>query len=69
MEQIKKVTLESVTNISEVLSTKTKKASKDQIFYKSLDFLSMNGDKEFIKLYNEIFSKNDFEETLRILNI
>jgi hypothetical protein len=29
----------------------------------------MNGDKEFIKLYNEIFSKNDFEETLRILNI
>jgi|694.fasta_scaffold76049_3 hypothetical protein len=69
MEQIKKVTLESVTNISEVLSSKTKKASKDQIFYKSLDFLSMNGDKEFIKLYNEIFSKNDFEETLRILNI
>lgn len=69
MEQIKKVTLESVTNISEVLSSKTKKASKDQIFYKCLDFLSMNGDKEFIKLYNEIFSKNDFEETLRILNI
>jgi hypothetical protein len=69
MEQIKKVTLESVTNISEVLSTKTKKASKDLIFLKSLDFLSMNGDKEFIKLYNEIFSMNDFEETLRILNI
>jgi hypothetical protein len=69
MEKIKKVTLECVTNISEVLSSKTKKASKDEIFYKTLDFLSMNGDKGFIELYNEIFLKDDFEETLRILNI
>jgi hypothetical protein len=69
MEQIKKVTLESVTNISEVLSTKTKKASKDLIFLKSLDFLSMNGDKEFIKLYNETFSNKKFEEALKTLNI
>jgi len=69
MEKIKKVTLESVTNVSEVLSTKTKNATKDQIFYKTLDFLSMNGDKGFIEFYNETFSKNDFEESLRILNI
>jgi hypothetical protein len=69
MERIKKVTLESVTNVSEVLSTKTKNATKDQIFYKTLDFLSMNGDKVFIEFYNETFSKNDFEESLRILNI
>jgi hypothetical protein len=69
MEKIKKVTLESVTNVSEVLSTKTKNATKDQIFYKTLDFLSMNGDKVFIEFYNETFSKNDFEESLRILNI
>lgn len=69
MEKIKKVTLESVTNVSEVLSSKTKNATKDQIFYKTLDFLSLNGDKEFIKFYNETFSKNDFEESLRILNI
>lgn len=69
MEQIKKVTLECVTNVSEVLSSKTKNATKDQIFYKALDFLSLNGDKEFIKFYNETFSKNDFEESLRILNI
>jgi hypothetical protein len=69
MEQIKKVTLESVTNVSEVLSSKTKNATKDQIFYKSLDFLSLNGDKEFIKFYNEIFSQNKFEEALKTLNI
>jgi hypothetical protein len=69
MEQIKKVTLESVTNISEVLSSKTKKASKETIFHKTLDFISLNGDKDFVEVYNDFFLKNDFEETLRILNI
>lgn len=69
MEQIKSVTLQSVDYFSEVLSTKTKKATKHEIQYKILDFLSAKGNQTFIDIYNKTFSDKKFEEALRILNI
>jgi hypothetical protein len=69
MEQIKNVTLQSVDYFSEILSTKTKKATKNEIQYKILNFLSENGNQTFIDIYNETFSDKKFEEALRILNI
>ena len=69
MEQIKNVTLHSVAHFSEVLSTKTKKATKNEIQYKILDFLSSDGSQNFIEVYNKSFSDGKFEEALRILNI
>jgi hypothetical protein len=69
MEQIKNVTLQSVDYFSEVLSTKTKKATKHEIQYKILDFLSDKGNQTFIDIYNETFSDKKFEEALQILNI
>ncbi len=56
MEQIKSVTLQSVDYFSGVLSTKTKKATKNEIQYKILDFLSAKGNQTFIDIYNETFS-------------
>jgi hypothetical protein len=69
MEQIKNVTLQSVYFFSEVLSTKTKKATKHEIQYKILNFLSEKGNQTFIDIYNETFSDKKFEEALQILNI
>jgi hypothetical protein len=69
MEQIKNVTLQSVDYFSEVLSTKTKKATKNEIQYKILNFLSDKGNQTFIDIYNETFSDKKFEEALTILNI
>lgn len=69
MEQIKNVTLQSVDYFSEVLSTKTKKATKNEIQYKILDFLSAKGNQVFIDTYNKTFSNKNFEEALKILNI
>ena len=69
MEQIKSVTLQSVDYFSEVLSSKTKKATKHEIQYKILDFLSNKGNQTFIEIYNETFSDKKFEEALKILNI
>jgi hypothetical protein len=69
MEQIKNVTLQSVDYFSEVLSSKTKKATKNEIQYKILNFLSEKGNQTFIDIYNETFSDKKFEEALRILNI
>jgi hypothetical protein len=69
MMQIKNVTLQSVDYFSEILSTKTKKATKNEIQYKILNFLSEKGNQTFIDIYNETFSDKKFEEALRILNI
>lgn len=69
MQQIKSVTLQSVNYFSEVLSTKTKKSTKNEIQYKILNFLSEKGNQVFIDIYNETFSHNKFEEVLTILNI
>jgi hypothetical protein len=69
MEQIKNVTLKSVVFFSAVLSTKTKKATKHEIQYKILNFLSEKGNQTFIDIYNETFSDKKFEEALQILNI
>lgn len=69
MEQIKSVTLQSVDYFSEVLSTKTKKATKHEIQYKILNFLSEKGNHTFVEIYNETLSKKKFEEALKTLNI
>jgi len=69
MQQIKSVTLQSVDYFSEVLSTKTKKATKNEIQYKILNFLSEKGNNVFVDIYNETFSDKKFEEALTILNI
>jgi hypothetical protein len=69
MEQIKSVTLHSVDYFSEVLFFKTKKATKNEIQYKILNFLSEKGNKMFIEFYNETFSNKNFEEAVKILNI
>jgi hypothetical protein len=69
MEQIKSVTLQSLDYFSEVLSSKTKKATKNEIQYKILNFLSDKGSQTFIDIYNETFSDKKFEEALQILNI
>jgi hypothetical protein len=69
MEQVKNVTLQSINYFSEVLSSKTKKATKHEIQYKILNFISEKGNQTFIDIYNETFSDKKFEEVLRILNI
>ena len=69
MNQIKSVTLQSVDYFSDVLSSKTKKATKNEIQYKVLNFLSEKGNQTFIDIYNETFSNKKFEEALKILNI
>jgi hypothetical protein len=69
MEQIKNVTLQSIDYISEVLSSETKKATKHEIQYKILDFLSAKGKNMFVEFYNDTFSNKKFEEALEILNI
>jgi hypothetical protein len=69
MEQIKKVTLQSLDNLSQVLSTKTEKASKIEIEYKILNFISEKGSSMFIEFYNETFLTKNFEGAVRILNI
>ena len=69
MEQIKNVTLQSVDYFSEVLSSKTKKATKHEIQYRILNFLSEKGNQNFVDIYNETFLDKKFEEALRILNI
>jgi hypothetical protein len=69
MNQIKSVTLQSVDYFSEVLSSKTKKATKNEIQYKIMNFLSEKGNQTFIDIYNETFSNKKFEEALKILNI
>ena len=69
MENIKNVTLQSIEYLSIVLSNKTNKATKHEIQYKTLEFLSNKGNKIFIDIYNETFSDGKFEEVLKILNI
>lgn len=69
MEQIKSVTLQSLDYFSEVLSTKTKKATKNEIQYKILNFISEKGNHIFVDIYNETFSEQKFEEALTTLNI
>ena len=69
MEHIKSVTLQSVDYFSEVLSNKTKNATKNEIQYKILNFLSEKGNQIFIDIYNETISDNKFEEALKTLNI
>lgn len=69
MEHIKSVTLQSVDYFSEVLSAKTNKATKNEIQYKILNFLSEKGNHIFIDIYNETFSNKKFEEALKTLNI
>lgn len=69
MQEIKKVTLDSIKNISDVLSTKTKNATKKEIEYKVLKFISKNGNNVFINFYNKTFSDRKFEEALKTLNI
>lgn len=69
MEEIKKVTLQSVDNLSQILSTKTEKATKNEIQYKILDFLTEKGNNMFVEFYNDVFSTNNFEEAIKILNI
>jgi hypothetical protein len=69
MEQIKNVTLQSVDFFSEVLSSKTNKATKHEIQYKILNFLSEKGNHIFIDIYNKTFSEQKFEEALTTLNI
>lgn len=69
MEQIKSVTLQSVDYLSEVLSSKTKKATKNEIQYKILNFLSEQGNQTFIDIYNETFSNNNFDGAIKFLNI
>ena len=69
MNQIKSVTLQSVDYFSEVLSSKTKKATKNEIQYKIMNFLSEKGNQTFIDIYNVTFSNKKFEEALKILNI
>jgi hypothetical protein len=60
MEQIKNVTLQSVDYFSETLSTKTKKATKNEIQYKILNYLSDKGNQTCIDNYNETFSYKKF---------
>ena len=69
MEQIKSVTLQSVDYFSEVLSSKTQKATKNEIQYKILNFLSEKGNQTFIDIYNETFLSNNFDGAIKILNI
>lgn len=69
MEQIKTVTLQSVSYFSEVLSSKTTKSTTQEIQYKIIEFLSNKGHQVFIDIYNEAFSDKKFEEALKILNI
>ena len=69
MEQIKSVTLHSVDYLSEVLFTKTKKSSKNEIQYKLIDYISKNGKNKFIELYNNTFKFKNFEETFEIIKI
>ena len=65
MEQIKSVTLQSVDYFSEVLSTKTKKATKHEIQYKILNFLSEKGNHTFVEIYNETLSKKKIGRTTK----
>jgi hypothetical protein len=69
MEQIKNVTLQSVDYFSDVLSSNTNKATKHEIQYKILNFLSEKGNKMFVEFYNETFSSKNYEEAIKILNI
>lgn len=69
MEQIKNVTLQSVDYFSDVLSSNTKKATKHEIQYKILNFLSEKGNKMFVEFYNDTFSSKNYEEAIKILNI
>jgi hypothetical protein len=69
MEKIKKVTLQSLDNLSQVLSTKTQKASKIEIEYKILNFISEKGSSMFIEFYNETFLTKNFDGAVKILNI
>lgn len=69
MKQIKSVTLQSVDYFSEVLSSRTQKATKNEIQYKILNFLSEQGNQTFIDIYNETFSRNNFDGAIKILNI
>jgi hypothetical protein len=69
MEKIKKITLQSLDNLSQVLSTKTQKASKIEIEYKILDFISEKGSSMFVEFYNETFLTKNFEGAVKILNI
>jgi hypothetical protein len=69
MEQIKSVTLHSVDYFSEVLASKTSKATKDDIQHKILSFLSEKGNKMFVEFYNDTFSSKNFEGAVKILNI
>lgn len=69
MEQIKNVTLQSLDYFSDVLFLKTKKAPKNEIQYKILNFLSEKGNKMFIEFYNETFQSENFDGAVKILNI
>jgi hypothetical protein len=69
MEKIKKITLQSLDNLSQVLSTKTQKASKIEIEYKILDFISEKGSSMFVEFYNETFLTKNFDGAVKILNI
>jgi hypothetical protein len=69
MEQIKAVTLQSVDYFSEVLASKTNKATKDEIQHNIVSFLSEKGNKMFVEFYNDTFSSKNFEGAVKILNI
>jgi hypothetical protein len=69
MEQIKSVTLQSVNHFSDVLASKTEKATKNEIQWKLIDHISSRGKNSFIDLYNKTFSTKNFEEALEIIKI
>jgi hypothetical protein len=69
MKQIKTLTLDSVDYFSEVLSENTKKANKEEIKNKTADFISQNGSRKFIDLYNKSFSQKKYAEVLETIKV
>jgi hypothetical protein len=69
MKQIKTVTLQSVDYFSQVLSSKTHKASKLEIQYKIINFIAERGNRVFVDIFNETIEGKKYGEALKILNI
>jgi hypothetical protein len=68
MKPIKNVTFEALDNFANEIFYYTS-ANYDYIKLKIADFLVTDGNKEFVKIYNDLANTNDYKEAIKKLKI
>jgi hypothetical protein len=68
MKPIKNVTFEALDNLATEITYYTS-GNYEAIRIKIADFLVTDGNKKFVKTYNDLANTNDYEKAIEILKI